>query len=99
MSLRRASVASCGVCSFRSLHSHDRQPSSTHLPFSVTNREASPMEMPAMSYAGFWKRFLAYIIDTLVMGVVYTILLVPFFLVGGVVAAALLDSGCQRGES
>jgi hypothetical protein len=36
------------------------------------------MDMPAMSYAGFWKRFLAYIIDSIVLGVVYAILLVPF---------------------
>lgn len=48
-------------------------------------------------YAGFWLRFVAYLIDRLILGVFTTALLVPFFfLLGG---AALIDALLRhRGE-
>ena len=43
-----------------------------------------------VTYAGFWLRFLAYLIDSLVLGAALMVLLVPFFfLFGGV---AILES-------
>ena len=43
-----------------------------------------------VTYAGFWLRFLAYLIDSLILGVALMVLLVPFFfLFGGV---AILES-------
>jgi uncharacterized RDD family membrane protein YckC len=48
-------------------------------------------------YAGFWLRFVAYLIDRIILGLFTTALLVPFFfLLGG---AALIDALLQhRGE-
>ncbi|OGU55862.1 MAG: hypothetical protein A2V66_18000 [Ignavibacteria bacterium RBG_13_36_8] len=42
------------------------------------------MENTSFSYAGFWKRFVAYIIDEIIIGIVNTILFIPvfFFLIG-----------------
>jgi uncharacterized RDD family membrane protein YckC len=39
------------------------------------------METPAFKYAGFWKRFLAFIIDGLVLGVLEGILFIPFLVI------------------
>lgn len=41
----------------------------------------------AVQYAGFWKRFLAYIIDAILLSVVYFIILVPTFGLLGLGAA------------
>ncbi len=41
------------------------------------------MDTPTFSYAGFWKRFLAYIIDSIVLSVASTILIIPFFVIVG----------------
>jgi uncharacterized RDD family membrane protein YckC len=41
------------------------------------------MDTPAVTYAGFWKRFLAYIIDGFILGIVYMVLLIPFLLLLG----------------
>ncbi|MFC2133484.1 RDD family protein [Bacteroidota bacterium] len=38
------------------------------------------MENENFSYAGFWKRFLAYIIDQIILSIVNTVLFVPLFL-------------------
>lgn len=35
------------------------------------------MEPTSMQYAGFWKRFLAYIIDAILLSIVYFVVLVP----------------------
>ncbi len=37
---------------------------------------------PAVTYAGFWKRFLAYLIDKLLLGVVVGMLAIPVIAVG-----------------
>lgn len=37
-----------------------------------------------ITYAGFWKRFVAYIIDSIVMGVVQSIFLLPLWIMFGV---------------
>lgn len=42
------------------------------------------MNAPTFSYAGFWKRFLAYIIDSLVLSIVSFVLMIPFFIIVGV---------------
>ncbi len=42
------------------------------------------MDTPTFSYAGFWKRFLAYIIDTIVLSVLSMILIIPFFIIVGI---------------
>jgi len=43
--------------------------------------------MNGASYAGFWKRFLAHIIDQIVVGIAEGIVLIPLFLVVGIGAA------------
>jgi uncharacterized RDD family membrane protein YckC len=46
------------------------------------------MEQFSFSYAGFWKRFAAYLIDALLLGVVEVIILLPFL---GLVGLGVLD--------
>lgn len=41
----------------------------------------------ALPYAGFWLRFVAYVIDALIMGVVFVALFVPFAALTGLTAA------------
>ncbi len=50
------------------------------------------MEETTQLYAGFWRRFLAYIIDSLIIGAVQMLLILPFFLVFG-----LSIFGLERG--
>lgn len=45
-------------------------------------------QMTMTSYAGFWKRFLAYVIDALIIGAVYLVILVPVFGLLGLGAAS-----------
>lgn len=43
-----------------------------------------PTVPPAtMAYAGFWKRFAAYLIDSIVISIVAMIIILPFFIVMG----------------
>jgi uncharacterized RDD family membrane protein YckC len=42
------------------------------------------METPMVQYAGFWKRFVAYVIDSIIIGMGSVVLLVPFFAAIGV---------------
>jgi uncharacterized RDD family membrane protein YckC len=42
------------------------------------------MENQTMSYAGFWKRFVAIIIDSILVSVVETILLIPILAMSGI---------------
>jgi uncharacterized RDD family membrane protein YckC len=42
----------------------------------VTTAAMSPQ--PAFHYAGFWKRFLAYILDEIIMSILAFIIIVPF---------------------
>lgn len=42
------------------------------------------MDTPTFTYAGFWKRFLAYIIDSIVLSLVSVVLMIPFFIIAGV---------------
>jgi len=46
------------------------------------------MEQTQPTYAGFWMRFLAYIIDAILLGIVSFIMLIPFLGILGVTAAA-----------
>jgi uncharacterized RDD family membrane protein YckC len=48
----------------------------------TTNITATSFDRP-MSYAGFWKRFAAYLIDSIVIGMVAMIVILPFFIVMG----------------
>jgi uncharacterized RDD family membrane protein YckC len=52
----------------------------------IANHSSAPQ------YAGFWMRFLAYLIDSLVVGVASAIIIVPIFLVMGLGAAAGITS-------
>jgi uncharacterized RDD family membrane protein YckC len=49
------------------------------------------MDMPQFQYAGFWKRFVAYIIDQIIVGLASLVLLVPFFALIGVSAFTMHD--------
>lgn len=42
------------------------------------------MENQQMSYAGFWKRFVAFIIDSILVSIVETVLLVPILAMSGI---------------
>ncbi len=48
-------------------------------------------------YAGFWKRFAAYLIDSIVIGIVAMIILLPFFIMMGfgIVMSATSDDAEQ----
>ncbi len=41
------------------------------------------METPVIAYAGFWKRFAAYLIDSIVLSIVSLIIILPFIFVLG----------------
>ena len=57
-----------------------------------------PMSQVRMvSYAGFWKRFLALVIDKLILGVVSLIVIVPFIAMVGVSAFLEHDIGDSIG--
>ena len=45
------------------------------------------MDQAQQTYAGFWMRFLAYIIDAIVLGIVSFIILIPFLGIVGLTAA------------
>ena len=45
------------------------------------------MDQSQQAYAGFWMRFLAYIIDAIVLGIVSFIILIPFLGIVGLTAA------------
>ncbi len=50
-----------------------------------------PGTPPPFHYAGFWKRFLAYLIDRLILGAVALVLFVPFIAAGGLGAMRYED--------
>ncbi len=41
---------------------------------------------PSFRYAGFWKRFLAYLIDKIILGAISLVFILPFLAVGGLSA-------------
>jgi uncharacterized RDD family membrane protein YckC len=41
------------------------------------------MEYSVLAYAGFWKRFIAMIIDQIIMGIINTIIFIPIFIMFG----------------
>ncbi len=43
---------------------------------------AAPAAVAPMQYAGFWRRFLAYLIDGLILGIVFVALIVVFGMLG-----------------
>jgi uncharacterized RDD family membrane protein YckC len=45
---------------------------------------SAPPAMRPVSYAGFWKRFFAYIIDAMIMGIVCLIIFLPFIFIMGI---------------
>ena len=50
-----------------------------------TVQQPPPMSPhPHVTYAGFWKRFAAYLIDELILGVVGVIILLPFIALMGI---------------
>lgn len=49
--------------------------------------QPTPQEQP-VEYAGFWRRFVAYILDSLIIGFVIQILVLPFMAVIGISAVA-----------
>ena len=49
------------------------------------------MEMQQFHYAGFWKRFAAYLIDKIIIGIASGVLLVPFLAVIGLGAFSMKD--------
>jgi len=57
------------------------------------------METPQVSFAGFWKRVVAAIIDSLILGVVHFLLFVPLFGVLGIGAMAGADQEFDSGAS
>ena len=57
------------------------------------------METPQFSFAGFWKRFVAAIIDSVILGMVHFLLFVPLFGVLGLGAIAGSDQEYDGGAS
>ena len=53
------------------------------------------MQQPPLSYAGFWKRFAAYLIDSIIIGIVFGILL---FIFGGLFGLGILSSDMEFDE-
>ena len=49
--------------------------------------ETLPPEKPEVRYAGFWLRFVAYLIDDLILGFVGFLVSLPF--IGGIVFSAI----------
>jgi uncharacterized RDD family membrane protein YckC len=56
-------------------------------------REGVPVTAPAMRYAGFWIRFLAKVIDGVVLSAVTFILSLGFFSIGSAAGATLVNFG------
>lgn len=61
-------------------------------PASTTTYSAAPpgttgtAYVPQLFYAGFWLRFVAYLIDAVILGIVYTVLIVVVIFASGVAA-------------
>jgi len=53
------------------------------------------MQQPPLSYAGFWRRFAAYLIDTIIIGIVFGIL---FFIFGGLFGLGMMSSDMEFDE-
>lgn len=59
---------------------------------------SQPLPMPhAAGYAGFWKRFAAYLIDSIIISIASLILLIPFFLIVGLGALQGMDEEYNGG--
>ncbi len=54
---------------------------------------------PTPEYAGFWKRFLAYIIDGILLSVVYFVVLIPVFGLLGIGAATYQEGDPAASEA
>ena len=50
------------------------------------------MQQPPLSYAGFWKRFAAYLIDSIIIGAVVGIM---FFLFGGLFGLGMMSQDME----
>lgn len=53
------------------------------------------MQQPPLSYAGFWKRFAAYLIDSIIIGIVLGIVL---FIFGGLFGLGMMSSDMEFDE-
>ena len=51
--------------------------------------ETTSLQQPPAAYAGFWLRFVAYIIDEFIIGIVALIVILPFLLMAGVSIVSL----------
>ncbi len=49
------------------------------------------MEETYYTYAGFWKRFFAYVIDSIILNIIMGVLLIPVFLIYGTAFVQELD--------
>jgi uncharacterized RDD family membrane protein YckC len=59
---------------------------------------SQPLPMPHVAgYAGFWKRFAAYLIDSIIISIASLILLIPFFLIVGLGALQGMDEEYNGG--
>lgn len=59
------------------------------------------MDTPRFQYAGFWKRFVAYVIDSIIVGIGGIVILIPFFAAIGVSVFSMnnTDSYSDSGEA
>lgn len=53
------------------------------------------MQQPPLSYAGFWKRFAAYLIDSIIIGIVVGIIIILF---GGLFGLGMMSSDIEFNE-
>jgi uncharacterized RDD family membrane protein YckC len=74
------------------IHKHDR--SAMDIPISPSPPTIQPT---SVSYAGFWKRFAAHIIDQLIMGVVGFIIFIPALMLLGLGIGNIDDSDVASG--
>ena len=63
-----------------------------------------PVQMPPaqakpVSYAGFWKRFLAYIIDNIIISVVSFVILLPLLAMIGLAGFGMASSGDENADA
>ena len=54
-------------------------------------------QAPTLSYAGFWKRFVAYFIDQLIVGFVGIIIAIPFL--GGIIGLGVMSASSEDADS
>lgn len=87
----------CPSC-YADVSEHDQKCKSCGASLSLWNPPAGnpaarqPFDAGAASYAGFWKRFAAYVVDTVVLGVATVILMLPVVFITGFNEAVIKDN-------